>query len=156
MAESIDPGAQESGGECCEQPHLTQAGAALDQDVERGGVDLQVVLAEIEDLERLQLADKRREGAEAAAQEVEEDVERAAAATPRRRRRRGSTSLRTRPLRRRRRRRRSEEKKMRESQLFFAPAVSPPTRLVVERSFLFSFSLFRRSLRVFCFFTSVC
>ena len=54
-----------------EQSHLAQAGAALDQEVERGG-DLQVVVSgEIEDLERLQLADKRRDGAEAAAGEAE-------------------------------------------------------------------------------------
>ena len=48
------------------QPHLTQAGAVLDQDVERGE-DLLVVVGEVEALERLQLADKRRDGAEAAA-----------------------------------------------------------------------------------------
>jgi len=54
------------------EPHLAQAGAALDQEVERGGVDLKVVVGEIEDLERLQLADKRRDGAEAALVEVED------------------------------------------------------------------------------------
>ena len=43
----------------------TQAGAALDQEVERGG-NLIVVFGELEDLERLQLADKRRDGPEAA------------------------------------------------------------------------------------------
>ena len=48
------------------QPHVTQAGAALDQEVERGA-DLWVVLAEIEELERLQLADKRGEGEKVAA-----------------------------------------------------------------------------------------
>ena len=52
------------------QPHLAQAGAALDHKVERG-VDLHVVTVETEDLERLELADKRRDGAEAAAAEVE-------------------------------------------------------------------------------------
>ena len=52
------------------EPHISQAGAALDQDVERG-VDLSVVLGEFEALERLQLADERRDGAEAAAGEAE-------------------------------------------------------------------------------------
>ena len=52
--------------------HLSQAGAALDQGVELGG-DLCVVVGkgELEVLERLQLADKSRDGAEAAVVEVE-------------------------------------------------------------------------------------
>ena len=53
-----------------DQRDLTQARAALDQDVERG-VDLFVVKGETEVLERLQLADKRRDGAEAAGGEAE-------------------------------------------------------------------------------------
>lgn len=52
------------------QPNLAQAGAALDQAVERG-VDPEEVLGEIEGLERLQLADERRDGVEAAVGEVE-------------------------------------------------------------------------------------
>ena len=50
--------------------HLLQARAPLDQIVKRG-VDLLVVVRQIEELERLQLADKPRDGAEAAAGEVE-------------------------------------------------------------------------------------
>jgi len=49
------------------QHHAAQAGAALDQEVERVGVDLKVVGGEFENLERLQLTDKRRDGAVAAA-----------------------------------------------------------------------------------------
>ena len=48
------------------QPDLAQARAALDQEVERG-VDLQVVVVvEPEDLERLELAEERWDGAEVA------------------------------------------------------------------------------------------
>ena len=52
------------------QLHLTQGGAAPDKEIERGG-NLFVVLGEIEDLERLLLADKRRDRGEAAVREVE-------------------------------------------------------------------------------------
>ena len=53
------------------QLQLAQARASLDQEVERG-VELQaVVTGEIEELERLELADKRRDGAEAAVGEAE-------------------------------------------------------------------------------------
>jgi len=53
------------------QSHLSQAGAAVDQEVERG-VELQIsVVGEFEALERLQLADECRDGAEAAVVEIE-------------------------------------------------------------------------------------
>ena len=52
------------------QPNFEQEGEALDKDVDRV-VDLKVVEGEVEHLERPELADKRREGAEAAAAEVE-------------------------------------------------------------------------------------
>ena len=54
-----------------DQPHHTQARAALDQDVERG-TDMYVVLGENEGIERLQLGDKRRDGTEAAAGQVDD------------------------------------------------------------------------------------
>ena len=51
-----------------QQLHLAQARATLDQEVERGG-DPFAVEGEVEDLERLELAEKRRDAAEAAEDE---------------------------------------------------------------------------------------
>ena len=53
------------------KPHLAQARASRDQVVERGGELEAVVAREVEHFERLELADKRRDGAEAAKAEVE-------------------------------------------------------------------------------------